>query len=201
MKRALSMKWYSRPSSSFCRGFRVVCETEKRSSGWASRMRVFSVVFPAPDGDDRMSKRKSSSFDILHLLSHPLDFGLEFYHKVHGPKVLRLGSNRIYLARHLLQKEIEPPSHGLVVGQVGQHLLDVTRQAGQLFGDVRALEKEGHFLLHAQRVDEVAVGLSLRHDRRNPREALLEFSRLDLEQVGRAPGDAFHQVARGRNAA
>src|SRR5262245_46854798 len=101
MKRVWSMKWYSRPSISEARGLRVVWDTEKRSSGWLSvRMRVFRVVFPAPDGDDRMSKRKSS-LDILHLLSHPLDFGLEFYHKVQDSQVLRLRSNRIYLAGHL----------------------------------------------------------------------------------------------------
>ena len=41
------------------RGFRVVCETEKRKSGNAARRRRVRVVFPAPLGDERMRRMKS----------------------------------------------------------------------------------------------------------------------------------------------
>src|SRR3954471_23103576 len=96
-----STKWYSRPSISLARGLRVVCETENLSSGWLSvRMRVFSVVLPAPEGDERMSstKSESGSLDILHLLAHFLDFRLELDHRVGDGEILRFRSDRIYLA-------------------------------------------------------------------------------------------------------
>ena len=66
---------------------RVVYETE--NSSWpansASRRRV-SVVLPAPDGDETMTRTPRSltlhgtvrraSFDVLHLLAHLLELGL-----------------------------------------------------------------------------------------------------------------------------
>src|SRR5258707_9151173 len=112
-------------------------------------MRLLRFVWPAPEGDDRIRRRKSS-FDILQLLRPPLGFGLEFYDKVRDPQVLRLRSDRIYLAGHLLQKEIEFPPERLVFGQVSAHLLDVARQPPELFRDVRPLEQE-HDLLFEPR--------------------------------------------------
>src|SRR6266536_6127394 len=167
---ALSTKWYSRPSTSLCRGRRVVWETEKRSSGWLSvKMRDFSVVFPAPEGDDRMSRRKSSiptraryaplggadrlSLDILHLLPHSLDFCLEFNDRVGDREVLRFGSNRIYLARHLLQKEIEAPPYGLFVADVGAELIEMAPQPYELLRGVRALDEQHQFLFDSCRLD------------------------------------------------
>jgi hypothetical protein len=64
-----STKWYSRPSTSFGRGRRVVWETEKRRSGNSLRSLPQSVVFPAPDGDDTMRRRKSSLSASVDMLS------------------------------------------------------------------------------------------------------------------------------------
>src|SRR5882724_344930 len=197
MNRCASMKWYSRPSTSLVRGFRVVWDTEKRSSGWLTlRMRLFNVVLPAPDGEERISRRKSS-FDILHLLPHPLDFSLEFYDEVSNPQVLRFGSNRIYLAGHLLQKEIELPSYRLVVVQVRSHLLEMTRETYDLLGDVAALEQDHDFLFDPSGVADGALALGGRlenHDR-DAREAIFQFSSLDLGQIRRPGVDASHPAS------
>jgi hypothetical protein len=39
----------------------VVCDTEKRRSGNSFRRRLQSVVFPAPEGEETMRRRKSSA--------------------------------------------------------------------------------------------------------------------------------------------
>src|SRR5579859_2185033 len=58
---ATSTKWYSRPFCSPARGLRVVCETENASSANSARSRLQSVVFPAPEGEEMMTRRKSSA--------------------------------------------------------------------------------------------------------------------------------------------
>src|SRR4051812_32763623 len=99
-------KWYSRPFTSVARGERVVWEIEKRRSRNSPRRRVFIVVLPAPEGEDRMRSSQSSSFDILHLLPEPLDLGLGVDHGPRHAGILGLGADGVHLARDLLEEEI-----------------------------------------------------------------------------------------------
>ena len=58
---SLSVKLYSRPSSSPGRGARVVCETEKpKWPGYASNSRLRSVDLPAPEGPETTMGRAAS---------------------------------------------------------------------------------------------------------------------------------------------
>src|SRR5262249_50955607 len=134
------------------------CETEKRRSGCRPSSLFLSVVFPAPEGDDRMRRRKSSaprsgSLDILHLLAHPLDLRLHLDHRVRDGAVLRFRADSMDLARRLLQKEIEPPADRLARAEVRLELREVALEARQLLGDVALVGEERDLLREPSRVD------------------------------------------------
>src|SRR5450755_4754858 len=101
-----STKWYSRPSCSFWRGFRVVCDTLKRSSGSCLSKAVVSVVLPAPDGDETMSGR-GPSFDILDLLPDSFELGLHLHDQMGNRGILALCPNCIRFSTDFLQQKIE----------------------------------------------------------------------------------------------
>ena len=97
----------------------------------------------------RNARVRRASLDILHLLPHPLDLRLELDDRVGDREVLRLRSDRIYLARHLLQKEIEPPPCGSSLRNEASQVAGVDCQPGELLGDVGSLERGGRPLARA----------------------------------------------------
>ena len=151
---------------------RVVCETLKRRAGnrsWSFRVRV---VFPAPLGEERMRSRKGSTItpgsisghawenttarlllDVLDLLAHALDLGLQLDDRVRDHGVLALGADRVGLAGHLLEEEIEAPAHGVRAREERLEVRRVALETGQLLADVDAVGEERDLLLEAARVD------------------------------------------------
>src|SRR5579871_2124267 len=103
------------PSTSDERRARVVTDTESVRSRFLSciSMRV-SVVFPAPEGEERIRiipRRRAPiiSLDVLNLLAELLDLSLEFKPLGREAHVVRLRAERIGLPAELLRQEIEPP--------------------------------------------------------------------------------------------
>src|SRR6185369_14230994 len=111
-----STKWYSRPSCSFCRGLRVVCDTLKRSSGISLSRRAVSVVLPAPEGEDTIRGR-GSSLHILDLFANPLEFCLHLHDQMGDFRILALRANGIRFSPDFLQQKVEPTAHGAVRGE------------------------------------------------------------------------------------
>ena len=114
----------ARRSGSRCRPLlaarrRVVAEIENTASGGVARNRCASVVLPAPDGAERTrsSPGPARSLDILHLLAHALDLGLEGDDHAGDLGALRLRAGRVHLAVHLLDEEVELASGGLARGE------------------------------------------------------------------------------------
>src|SRR3954467_4683139 len=97
-----------------------------------------SVVFPAPDGPETMNNVPSGwkLLDILYLLADPLDLGFQFYNEGPQRRGARLRAHGVDLAQHFLREKIELLARGLVAAHDPLRLVDVMRQARQLFGDI-----------------------------------------------------------------
>src|SRR5439155_14473242 len=74
-----------------------------------------SVVFPVPEGADTINSRPRFAscagarglFDILDLLTHLLELRLRVDDQLRHAQAVGLRSDRVHLAVHLLQQEIE----------------------------------------------------------------------------------------------
>src|SRR5262249_39835122 len=98
-----------------------------RKAGSAASRRRASVVLPAPDGEDSTSSiplrlmrgppavpaSLPVSLNVLHLLAHLVDDGLELEARPCRLGVVGLGAERIGLAVELLGQEVEPAPGGL----------------------------------------------------------------------------------------
>src|SRR3979411_116322 len=86
---------------------------EKIAPGFAATSLRASVVLPVPEGALRMSSSGllfevlALLFDILDLLPHALELGLEIHHHRRDAGVLRLGSDGVDLPVHLLHQELQ----------------------------------------------------------------------------------------------
>src|SRR4051812_47140202 len=87
-----STKWYSRPSSSFARGRRVVCDTLKCTPSICWRRRAVRVVLPAPEGDETING-SGPLLDILDLLPNSLELCLHLHDQMGNWRILALGAN------------------------------------------------------------------------------------------------------------
>src|SRR5688572_3060038 len=145
-----STKWYCTPSRSPARGWRVVCEIEKRSRSTSASTRERTVDFPAPDGPDTTRRLGSRSLNVLHLLAHALDLLLERDHRVHHLRRRGLAADGVDLAPHLLGQEVEALAARLraVHGRPG--LGHVAAEALHLLRDVVALGRPGRLLVDAR---------------------------------------------------
>src|SRR5882762_2773333 len=102
------------PSRSPGRAARDVYERDMQRLGITWTSRSTSVVLPVPDGADTMksSPRLAGEtgarlFDILHLLAHLLELRLRVDDQLGHAEAVGLGADRVHLAVHLLQQEIE----------------------------------------------------------------------------------------------
>src|SRR3954471_3044638 len=126
---------------------------------WRREYQQDEVVHRVAEVHDGSKERAAAlpervvSFDILHLLPHPFDFGLQLDDSVSNGGILRLCSDRIYLAGHLLQKEIEAPAVRPVGGEIREEMIGVDREAGELFGDVGTLEEDDELLLDPRGIE------------------------------------------------
>ena len=79
-----------------------------------------SVLFPAPEGPERITTLPEDAFAIsFHVLDHladALDRRFDFNHLASDLDVVGLRADRVRLARHLLGKEIELPPGALRLG-------------------------------------------------------------------------------------
>src|SRR6186713_2330462 len=107
MKAARETKWYSRPSCSFMRGARVVCETLKRNSTIESRSRFVKVVLPAPEGDEIINGRGVILGNVLYLFAKTFDLAFHLDDQLGHFGVGRLGADRIYFTADFLKKKVE----------------------------------------------------------------------------------------------
>src|ERR1051326_7838849 len=126
---------------------------------------LMRVVFPAPDGPETMNNVPSGwkLLDILDLLADALDFGLQFYDEGSDRRGARLRAHGVDLAQHLLREKVELLAGRLATFDGLLHLIDVMRQARQLFGDVAALDHDDRFLCNALfRSEERRVGKECR---------------------------------------
>src|SRR5262245_12190356 len=133
-KRALSRKWYSRPSTSPARGARVVALTENSTRGSTIR-RLQIVLLPEPDGPETTSIVPCPAIallDVLHLLAQALDVGLGVDHPVGHGRVGALGTDRVDLAEDLLDEEVELAPDAPALGHEALELLEVAREAREL---------------------------------------------------------------------
>src|SRR6516225_4812020 len=121
------------PSTSEDRRGRVVTDTESvRSSALSCISIRVSVVFPAPDGEDRiriMPRRLAAiapiSLDVLDLLAELLDLRPEFKPLRRQAHIVRLGAKGARLARQLLGEKIEPPADRPALVDQRKRSLDV----------------------------------------------------------------------------
>src|SRR5450432_1177593 len=144
-----STKWYSRPSCSFWRGFRVVCDTLKRSSSPRSLSNaVVSVVLPAPDGDDTMSG-SGPSFHILDLLPDSFELGLHLHDQMGNRGILALCANCIRFSTDFLQQKIQATPDRSICFDQPLELIEVGVEAHELFGHVAAICQNHDFCLEA----------------------------------------------------
>src|SRR5580765_2642521 len=108
-------------------------------SGKIWTRRSTTVVFPVPEGADttNSSPRDRCSLDILHLLPHLLELGLERDDNLGDPGPLRLRSQRVDLAVHFLEEEVQLAAARL--GRVGERapVLEVGAEPDGLLGDIR----------------------------------------------------------------
>src|SRR5262245_1261922 len=204
-KRALSMKWYSRPSTSPGRGARVVALTENSTRGSAIR-RLQIVLLPEPEGPETTSIVPSAAIpllnpllDVLHLLAQALDVGLGLHHPVGDGGVGALGADRVHLAEDLLHEKVELAADAPALRDEALELAEVAGEARELLGDVqlvglqRDLAREvgaghGHLRaeerLHALRERGAVTLDDARHALLDPRRELLELGGVPA-QVGR----------------
>src|SRR5690606_29023065 len=92
---------------------------------------------------------RSSLLQVLDLLAHLLDQDLEIDGRSRELLVLRLRPERVRLAVHLLDQEIEPPADRLAALQDLARLGDVRAEPIHLFADVGPLRGEHELLLEA----------------------------------------------------
>src|SRR4051794_11128314 len=94
------------------------------------------------EGEERATA--SASLDVLHLLAKPLELDLHADDELRNSGILGFGAERIRLAYHFLQKEVEPPAHGLA-GARHEHALDLIEVAAQpreLLGEIALVDDE-----------------------------------------------------------
>src|SRR6476620_2455548 len=72
--------------------------------------RSTSVVLPVPDGADTMKSKPRCSLDILHLLAELLELGLRRDDELRHAQAVGLGPDRVDLAVHFLQQEVQLPA-------------------------------------------------------------------------------------------
>src|SRR3954471_19364678 len=88
----------------------------------------------------------STSLDILALLAHLLDFGFDDDRSIADGDVAGLRENRVRLAVHLLEDEIDALADLFIGAQQVAHLHEMTLESGDLFADVRAVGQQNGFL-------------------------------------------------------
>src|SRR5262245_24122566 len=93
-------------------------------SGVRSTSFSTTVVLPVPDGAETTKSRPrcpcgAPLLDILDLLTHPLELRLHVHDDRRDLQPFRLRPDRVDLAVHLLQEEVELPAAGLrAVGEI-----------------------------------------------------------------------------------
>jgi hypothetical protein len=95
--------------------------------------------FPGAETRDR-------SFDILHLLAQ--FFQLRFHADddlADGEKV-RLVADRVRLAEHFLEQEVQRAADRFVLGELAEELVEMAAQARHFLGDVAAVGEENDLL-------------------------------------------------------
>src|SRR5687768_18427448 len=111
--------------------------------GSLSSSRRVSVVLPAPEGEEITRRRPRRSigmglatlFNVLHLLAHLINDGLEAQANAAQRFVLRLGAKRIGFAMKFLRQEIELAADG--AGLIGQKSMGVAYMGGDAAERVR----------------------------------------------------------------
>src|SRR5262245_38434950 len=112
-------------------------------SGVRSTSFSTTVVLPVPDGAETTKRRPrwpcgAALLNVLHLLAHPLELRLHVDDDRRDLEAFGLRPDRVDLAVHLLQQEVELPAARLrAVGEIGP-VHEVGAEADQLLVDVRA---------------------------------------------------------------
>src|SRR5919108_4596544 len=107
---------------------------------WTSRSTT--VVFPVPDGaETTKSCPRRTSFDILHLLAHLLQFGLQRHDELGHARSLRFRAERVHFAVHLLKEEVELAAARLRRIRERAPMLDVGAEPDGLLCDIRPVRE------------------------------------------------------------
>src|SRR5580704_8912916 len=153
------------PSASDERRARVVTETERvRSSALSCNNMRVSVVLPAPEGEERINKRPrrlvamAGSLDILNLFAQLLDLAAQIEADRSQGDVVRLGAERIGLARQFLREKIEPPADWPAGAHQFARRRHMGRQPIELLANI-GLGGQKHRLLMKAVLVEAAAGL------------------------------------------
>src|SRR5205809_4975429 len=118
-----------------------------RKLGTICTSRSTSVVLPVPDGADTMNRRPrrlpstgalaaGALLNVLHLLAHLFELRLGRNDQFRDPEAVSLRADRVDLAIHLLQQEVELAAAGLVAVAQRVPVCDVCPEARDLFADV-----------------------------------------------------------------
>src|SRR5215212_2960366 len=128
------------PGTSPARAGRDVYERDSDKSGTTCTSRSATVVFPVPDGAEITNRRprRPGSFDILHLLAHLLELGLQRDDRLGHRRTFRLGTDGVHFAIHLLQQEVQLAAAGLGAVRQRPPVFEVAAKPNDLFGDVRS---------------------------------------------------------------
>src|SRR5437764_1323877 len=114
-----------------------------RKLGTICTSRSTSVVLPVPDGAETMNsspRGRAASvalLDILDLLAHLLELRLGRDDEFRNPQAVGLRADRVDLAVHLLEQEIELASARLVAVAERAPVGHVSPEAGHFLADVR----------------------------------------------------------------
>src|SRR5512139_3134607 len=101
--------------------------------------RSTTVVLPAPEGAETTNScPRLALFDILHLLPHLLELRLDADDRLGDAEAVGLGADRVDLAVHLLEEEVQFPAARLGSVRKRRPLLHVSAEPDDLFADVRA---------------------------------------------------------------
>jgi hypothetical protein len=121
------------------------------------------ALVPPPTASGRstwplISKKKTSaelerSRDVLRLLAHAGDLGLEHDAQLGDRGVLALGGQRVELARDFLEQEVEAAAHRLGGAEQRFELDEMAVEPRELLGDVDAIGDDGELDFEPRWVD------------------------------------------------
>src|ERR1043166_1048699 len=103
----------------------------------------------------------SGLFDVLQLFSDFLEFFLHGDNLVRDLRAAGLGTDRVHLAVHLLNKEIEAAPRAFFAVQGVSEKLCVASEPDAFLRHVKLVDEERDFEFEAPRVDDLRVGQEL----------------------------------------